>query len=818
MRASLASFFVAAACTTEPEFILGAAGEGDACKQISDCEAGLECKNKLCVKIPVPADGPRAGDACTGATDCGPDLFCGRQNVCTATAPLAAGSPCGISEQCAAPLVCGGDGTCRADDGSAGTAAFGEDCSEFTDCQRPYICGLTGTCVKLPSVTGADCSANDRESGAFRAYYEVPRGEPTGNTDFYRLPFPNDIRVRADKPYLAGHPSPGDVLGVDVTKLYLTAVEQDTDGFATNQPIFFRFTDQLDHSTVCLASGGIYPVPAEGDAPFCPTPAAASAESIYLVNIDTDSPAYNQRQPVELGYGKEHGQFICGNWWAIAPRAGEPLRQGTTYAAVVTTAVKSKRGDVPIQDQDFAALLATTAPTEPPELVAAYGKLAPLRAWLTARSIDPATIAAAAVFTTGTPTATGAKLRTVVRARTGLAFNNDAVLCNTGVVSPCEDGLTGVLTHQRGCFPAQAAFHEVQGTYNGPVFQAGTRPYKTAADGGAIAFDASGNPVVQGTESMCYSLALPKTTMPAGGWPVVVYGHGTGGGFRSHAYDGTAALLTGLGFAVLGFDNVMHGKRQGKPPAQWEDPGQLFFNAQNPRASRDNILQGAADLYHLVALLETATVTSSLGTADFDATKIFYYGHSQGTVISPAFIANEKNVRATFQSGAGAELALSILFKSEPAAVSEGVGALFGDRSIARMHPMMGIFAMLFGGADSVNYARAFVLEPPAGRTAAPYFQIYGIGDHFAPEETQAALIRAAGIPMVGTQPEPLAGIATAASPATGNLAGITAGAVQYAPDGSYDGHFVAYQLAAARAAIAKFFQTALTGAPTIQR
>ena len=61
--------------------------------------------------------------------------------------------------------------------------------------------------------------------------------------------------------------------------------------------------------------------------------------------------------------------------------------------------------------------------------------------------------------------------------------------------------------------------------------------------------------------SQCASLAVPRSAVPADGWPTVVYAHGTGGFFSSMFFDGTAARLRS-GYAVLGFDNVMHGPGQ----------------------------------------------------------------------------------------------------------------------------------------------------------------------------------------------------------------------------------------------------------------
>jgi pimeloyl-ACP methyl ester carboxylesterase len=383
-------------------------------------------------------------------------------------------------------------------------------------------------------------------------------------------------------------------------------------------------------------------------------------------------------------------------------------------------------------------------------------------------------------------------------------------------MSPCEDGLFGDL-HQRGFFPPYNGFHVLQGTYQAPAYQQGTRPYLRPEDGGAFVLDGSGVPVQQGTESMCYALAVPIPAVAVPPFPVVVYGHGTGGSFHSAMTD-VAPLLTAQGFAVVGFDNVMHGRRQqplGTPQnsALWQDPGQLFFNLPNPRASRDNVLQGAADLFFLVHLLESDALTGPDGEITFDDAKIFYVGHSQGTVIAPAFLEVEPDLQAAVLSGAGAELALSILNKKEPADVSMAAGAFFGDQGLSRIHPMMGILAMTFGPADAVSYAPTWVLAPQAPRTSPlPLLMFSGIGDSYTPDVTQHALMRAAGLPIVGTAVQPVAGVSEVASPRAEN------GVIQLQPDGAYDGHFVMFDHADGPDILEHFLTTALTGAPEVER
>src|SRR5258708_8024153 len=102
------------------------------------------------------------------------------------------------------------------------------------------------------------------------------------------------------------------------------------------------------------------------------------------------------------------------------------------------------------------------------------------------------------------------------------------------------------------------------------------------------------------------ALTVPKGVMPAGGWPLVVYAHGTGGSFRSHVTEGVAKRLASVddgaggkvNIAVLGIDQVETGPRRG---ASTDSPDNLFYNFANPGAARGNTLQGAADQLSLFA-------------------------------------------------------------------------------------------------------------------------------------------------------------------------------------------------------------------------
>lgn len=799
---ALALVLLGHGCTREKSIAIGTQGEGESCDRVSDCRAGLGCEDGACVPLePLPAR--TIGAECETDTDCADGLFCSRQKRCSESALRKAGESCGLSIDCEEPLVCNGrTGQCTSDDGAAGTANLGESCTDLLDCRRPYVCGLDGSCTKPPLYLGPDCSRSDRERGAFRVYFELPDED---TKEFYRLPFPNDVRRVDGQIDLSGHAAPEQVLGVDIANTYFGAVEQDVDGFATNAPVFFRFSDIVEPQSICLTEGSIYPSLQDDDGNPVELCADDQPPNVRLINIDPDSPSYNTSVPVQLAMSQSSGQYICQNWLGIAPLAGQPLAEDTTYAALVTTGVRDIRGDPPLQDRHFAEILGGERNTP---------AMQPLLAWLNEQSIAPSSIAGATVFTTGAPSTIASDLREGVhRLSPEPSFNNDAVVCGSDT-SPCNDGGT------RGCLNTGQAYSEIQGTYPNPVWQSGTRPYERPEDGGALVFDANGLPVRQDTESMCYSLAVPTGTPPETGWPLVVYGHGTGGDYRSALQQDVAETLAQEGFAVFGFDNVSHGPRQGDgADAGFRDPGRLFFNLLNPRASRDNVLQGAADLFHLFRLLQNdAPTPSGTGPINFDPTQLYFLGHSQGTVIAAPFLTAEINVAGAALSGAGAELALSILNKTKPSDVGRLAGILFGDRNLSRVHPMLGIFALLFGEADALNFAPGWVANPPGGRSGTPLLHILGVGDSFTPDATQHALVRAAELPLVEPVPAAPEGVPTLSAPLAENLNGVTAGGVQLLPESGNDGHFVLFTRPEGDFLLETFYSSARSGAPQIER
>ena len=505
----------------------GQPGLGDPCTPDAPCHAGLVCRRAGTRR---PAGATAEGEPCTYTEDCEDGLAClwerdergVPQAVCRPAGAAGEGEFCASTADCERGLVCategfGGRCTAPASDGD-----LGFPCDTLVDCAAGLVCGTDGTCVLAIATGGGpgfrlwggvSCATRDAANPT-RFYFEVPRGPLASGHDFFRLPWPNDARRTADGHLdLTDFPHPATAgLPVDVLDRFLRAAEAELTGFGTNGAIFFRSSNGIDWSTL---TGG-------GDDP-----------TIYFV--DLTPPASPGDPHGRLGFGwaasTGGGRYLCPDWLAVRPPSGVPLLPSRSYAVVITSGVVDGDGEAMARDPDFEAVLASARPTSDPELGRAWDAYAPFRAFLANESIDPATILVAAAFTTQDVPATLDAVRRTVEGMPAPAAT-DVVRCSASVTSPCDDGLTGT-EHVRGCFGEDPAYAELQGRFRTPIFQEGTRPYAAPADGGGFTWDAGGNPEMHGEEQICFALTVPTGgPMPAEGWPVVLYEHGTGGSYR----------------------------------------------------------------------------------------------------------------------------------------------------------------------------------------------------------------------------------------------------------------------------------------------
>lgn len=685
-----------------------------------------------------------------------------------------------------------GHDTCRGDSCSASNSGDGTAGTD-TDIDTDDIPGLW---------PGVVCPADADETPRF--YFDLEAGK-RDDSDYFRLPFPADVRLRGGGVDLEGFPRPplefaaAPELGAVVDR-WLDHLEQDTPGFAINGPVLFR------SSTGVSKVGGL-----------------------HYVNVSAGHPNYGKEIP-GLGFDAENGSgsgnnYICSDWLAITPIDGVVLEPGVTYAVFLTDATKPSGGGEFRRDADLDRMLASQEPAEA-DVRAAWSTFAPLRSYL-AGGAAPASvdnIVAATVFTTGDHRALLSGARAAVHA--GPLHAYDLHTCAEAGASPCAEavGLSAEERDARRCGAPDSAFTEIHGRVTVPVFQEGRPPYLDV--GGKIQRGPEG-PTLHSVADVCFALTVPSGEAPAAGWPAIVYAHGTGGGFRSAIDQGVARAAGKAGFATLTLEGPMHGERRGDD----DDDGlvgglpqdQLVFNLRNPDSARDTPIQYATDLLAMVRLageLDAATWPEPAPTT-LDPANLFFMGHSQGGQAGALFLGFEPQVRAAVLSGAGGNLIQALLTKTKPTVDVGGIPfppkqllqAAFQerpDRPIGASHPVLALFNTFVNRSDADAYS-ALLRRDPLPEIGAKHLLLYiGHVDAYTPLRTGGSLAIGAGLQVArslftppcdaydGDEKSACGWLSTkfltaVDLPAQANVGGETAVALMRRAADGQDGHYVAF-------------------------
>jgi hypothetical protein len=400
------------------------------------------------------------------------------------------------------------------------------------------------------------------------------------------------------------------------------------------------------------------------------------------------------------------------------------------------------------------------------------------------------------------------------------------VRCGGAEPSPCAQA-----EEDRACGDDVDGYDEYHALLSIPVFQQGKAPYLTPADGGAI------DPSKPTTEQVCLSITVPEGDAPIDGWPAVVYAHGTGGSFRNHVRDEVAGVLADATpqFAVIGVDQVEHGPRRG---TSTESPDNLFFNFLNPAATRGNPLQGAADqlsVARFAKALNADAATTHGSAIKLDPTKLFFFGHSQGSTEGSLMLPFGDDYKAAVLSGNGASLRDALRTKTKPQNIAAGLPIVLQDPvmadprlgdAVTAYHPVLSLLQQWIDPADPLNFA-AVIGSPLQGHTGKHVFQTFGIEDNYSPPLTMATFALAAGLTVVEphSSADPVYKDALPQDRDKNLIfepvgyqapgSGITLGMREYGSSDS-DGHFVVFDVKAANDDMVLFLTGAAGAAPPV--
>lgn len=632
------------------------------------------------------------------------------------------------------------------------------------------------------------------------------------------FPFPSDHR-RLPNGHLDMSDFPN-VDGISMLDQYLGKIEETVDGFSTQAIGYVAFDGDIDVTTLPTDSDSFR----SDDSPA------------WLVDVTVGSPTYGERVPLRWQYwdGADLADavYVAKHTLGIGPEWGFPLRENTTYAMILRDSLRAADGSRIGTPALLTSLLGDRP--KPPRATpvipqALYDELradyAPLRAYVKQTGTSTRDFIVATVFTTQTITAPLEAIADQVQ-------NDLPAPTQVGAFIP--QASNGNLPYRNQSFQwnstTSVTFAVYEGTYVAPNYQEGSVPYDSA--GGALHF-VNGVPQKVFDENINFVLTVPNGPPNAalGCYPIVMYGHGTGGSRNSARNDGTAGRLAARGMASIAIDMPMHGVRS---------QGQIFdielesFNFYNPDSFRANFRQGAIDSVSLTRFvresLAVSAANSHTGVAlPFCTNSVGFMGHSQGGLTGSLAIPFIDDVETWMLSGAGAGMGITILHRNDIvdfSAVLKVSFAVPNEEDWSEQHPIITMIQTLADISDPGAYA-VYWNHDTRFRAPANVLLTSGEHDEATPYLTGTALALAAHIPVTSPVVLPIPryvslGLSPATTPLMGNGgAGTTIGFEQYIDDlgmADYDTHYLVFHRPEAIDSSMHFLETGTGSANAVIR
>lgn len=610
-----------------------------------------------------------------------------------------------------------------------------------------------------------------------------------------RVPFPTDA--------LRAGPRLGRIDGLEAVAEqhheliadHLTAL----DGYGLRPTVEFFVQGPIDPATV-------------------PATTRALTDSVFVLDVD---PTTGERgAPLAYDWRYDPVRNVISG----APAMGVQLREGTRYAAVITTDVRGPDGlpvfpsyELALLEQDPPARWRTTgeALAELRSLPELDGRIAGLAVFTTQYASDALVKARNAIANTAaiaTPT--------LLFEDADLIFDSpqklDALL---GQATRAADGPRAGLERWGSDNPTGIAHDSIAVIATGTTTIGRFIGDDTGTDGAedeTFLIGRDGVPELRGTETIPITVVLPKAAMPPDGYPVVVYGHGLGG--SRHDVLNLAEPLASQGYAVVAIDLWGHGSRYdatdignnlaskmeftGDPTLRdgfgdSTGPGayiDFFEGFLNVGAIRDSVRQSTLDMARVAMLVRNAPSLEALAapyptTPKLDPTKVAFLGESFGTIIGTNLAAIEPSIALYVLDVPGGGLLDHIVPESPQVG---GLVLPFAEQlyrttgTLDRFHPLVGMLQAIFDPADSLTYARhvlrdRFVVENKLiGLRHIVCLEV--MHDEAMPNRATEALARAFGLHLLRPNVAPLDGMLQIESPGRANVNNQTAILVQYQP------------------------------------
>jgi hypothetical protein len=618
------------------------------------------------------------------------------------------------------------------------------------------------------------------------------------------VPFPSNVYLEADGTVLDALPN-FRALRMPQRNEVLTDGFRDLDGFGRNAGAMFVIDG------VAPLDGDPLPEVDSATLPQDAVSALAPDATALIFDLDPSVPSSMARVPAVAGW---HRLFRT---ITVMPD-GVALKPGRTYAFVLTTGVRaSGAGSVALRASPaFVALRDGGAAARQTNAGRVYGPAIDRALALLGAGFDRTRLAALTVITTQTrhrqlrsaadairagrvrpaPTlvtdAMTARPYTVVRfgrsAHPGWTATLEAWL---GTPRLAMDGshLPGEPTAEvEGASVGLA--HDAIGAVMTAVFEA---PDFRGADG-RIAYAADGTPrATRADQRIPVTLVLPRGPVPAGGFPVVQWGHGLGNHRKSILV--LANELARRGIATVAIDHITFGQRayptdtttifngtyrgpDGIGDRPDYPPGEFFGNLESMVAFRDNLRQAALDQVQLRRLVTNPALDLSWVAAEYggvaptlDRTRVGYAGDSLGGIIGTLYSSVEPDVNPVLLNVPGGAFFTAV---GADAPTLNGllnlISGVFGSprAPMDRFNPLANVLQAVVDGADPASLA-AEITAPPSGRPHDVWV-VASLWDEIISNRSTALLAREMGLPQLAPALVSAAGLTVLDGPVRANL------------------------------------------------
>ena len=497
------------------------------------------------------------------------------------------------------------------------------------------------------------------------------------------------------------------------------------DGFSTATPILF-------HMPGGTVDGAASPVTIarslEADSPTVLLDAESGERIPHWLELDhfsvkADDPVFVMRPAVRLGFDRRYIVAIHG----LVDEAGKLL--------------EPEVGFVPLRDQ-------TQSVTKGVHARRSYFEASVFDP-LTAAGVGRESLQLAWDFTTASQENTTLEMRTI-RDRMLEAVGPDGPAYDIDEVVEQPDAEIRVL---------------VRGTAHVPDFML---PATEKNSPQVFRRDDAGLPISEGTHPIAFELQIPNKAFDDAPVAVLQYGHGLFGAKEEARNDWLRKMAQRKGFAILAVD--MEGFSE-EDIGIWgvvltADVSAFPTVAQRP-------LQGVAThlaIQRMVSRLAKDTdprITRAGGESALDASRLRYYGNSQGGTIGNILMAMSADVERGVLGVPGAAYALllnrSVLFKDFAGIIS----IPFPD---ARdFVAMFGLLQTGFNGLEPLNFVQYIEAEPLPGSPAHRVLLQVAKEDAAVENSVSFLLARSIGVPMMKPAVRPIFGLEEQAFPYEGS-------------------------------------------------